>query len=1442
MITLYDKSETNFEHNGIGSLEQDIIDPKIHWIDNGIFSFEFDYPLFAKHGLEITNSSIIKARDPEQDNLFFVYKVIPSMGYIKVYCYHIFYKLAFNTINDTNIVGKNGQGALTQLAGATQYPHKFQFTSDLTTSANSRVVRKNPVEILLDSNLDNSFINRWGGHIIRHGFNIRMNQSYGSNKGYKIQHKKDLIGYEATIDETTVVTRIRPVGYDGLLLPEIYIDSPLISSYPEPRIQEYTYSDVKVGNGEGEFATASLAYAELRRLAKLEFSQNKIDVPRGIYKVDFVNLKETEEYKNFAPLKQILPGDIVAVEHEEDGINIRSQMVEYNWNPLLKEYIDLTLGNYERNFTSTINQLDKIQSDIKNIHTQIELVYLSADGKNKIYSGETEPIIDQNSTEGDLWFKKNGDKTELWILRTVNGLLQWVVELSDATQEELKAAIKDAILQADKDRTKAEQDINQAVIDAKNYTEVKAQEFDNKLVVVNQNVTTITNVANASVTQANKAVEDAGFAKVDAASAKQTASAASGSALEALGLAKNATTNVNTLTTNYDALTQTVGFKAEKTVVDAVSKKVEQQTLAIAANAQQIDLRLTSTQVDTLVTQKGYATTNQLTATSGALTSLITGVEIDLANLKIGGRNLLLSSQSIEITPSTRYIQKNLAKPIKPNQKFTISIGYRKYFTEVMKHESVLVSPRDRKGTSGIGDAVGSVFTVSIGGSVTKEFTNSNQQIDAILFYSADQNVVSGNQEFYYEIQVEEGTKATGWSPAPEDMTTVVQFTELNQTVNSISGRVGNSEDQIAALVLQANGLQITVANKEDKTRVAQLANQWTQTTELVNGHTGQISNLGSQINLRVTSGQVTEAILADKTVKDTRNDNQLPDWYYTNYPRQTVEEFKTRVALGILGTATFGQLTTTVPWNNNAAFGVVITQTFRSSDGVFQRTSTSNGGAWLAWDKVAESGKLITQINLSKEGVLIQGDYIYLNGQTKMDNAFVTKMSAYSLDAVYADISTLKTRLLTADVITSTMLKSDTALIDKLFATDANVQRLTAKTAFINSIKAVDIAADKITGGVFNAALMNVVGLNANSMTTGTLNGSNMSLNLNTGTYESTQYQANEVGTQMKVSAVDISKGNLTTYSYLEPQRAVLSSGSLSLEVLAGSDPKSAKKVTDINLTGAGISFSSYNTSGVISRSRLLEAISEGLIIRPTAGTGTDLNTSLHLKGGGTGSYQYIQFISGDNIVQRLETEGQYMTAYHGGNGAFQVAKYGDNPNSGLVISGVYETRHSTGVSLRIAGDSISTPRDGARNIFLVPQGVGSVISGNSSGVRYNMVASDFVKQSSRTTKKIIGPIKEGLTAINRLTAITYYKLSKLNDGIIEIEKGFISEDSPDVATTDGKGIYDSHITAHLVKAVQELDVRTASEADQLKQEIKKLKKRIQKLEKRIQKLESAA
>ena len=621
MINLYKKDETTFEHNGLGSLDKNILNPEISWKDNGAFTLEFKYPLFAKHGFEIENSSIVRANDPEGSNLFFVYKITPSMGYVNVLCYQISYKLAFNSINDTNIVNKNGQNALNQMGNSTQYPHSFTFSSDIQTTATSRVVRKNPIEFLLDTGLDNSFVNRWGGHIVRHNFNISMNSAYGSNKGYTIRHKKDLKGYEAEFDESVVITRVRPVGYDGLLLPEIYVDSELIEAYTEPRIQQIEYSNVKVKTKDSDeegFSTKELAYAELRRLANLEFSENKVDQPDFSAKVEFVNLKDTQEYKDLKSLKQILPGDIVKVVHSEDNFSIEAQMVEYKYNPLNNSYISITLGNYTKSFTSTVGK--SLQTNLNQVAQQAQSAMNTANGKNTVYSLTHKPSITNSSVEGDLLYLKNGDKTELWILKLVNGKLQWVLQVSDATSEELKAQMQQAQTEATEAKTAAQDAVDKAnasvtAVQANtqliNDVNTVANNAKSQAQTATTNAQTALTSANTAMTNANKAIGDVGKLSEDVSTLNTIANQAKSDADTALINANKGITDAKTalnkaigvdtrVTTEITNVNNTLATKANSTTVDALSKTVSSQGTAISQNATDIKLKADSTVVNAI--------------------------------------------------------------------------------------------------------------------------------------------------------------------------------------------------------------------------------------------------------------------------------------------------------------------------------------------------------------------------------------------------------------------------------------------------------------------------------------------------------------------------------------------------------------------------------------------------------------------------------------------------------------------------------------------------------------------------------------------------------------------------------------------------------------------------------------------------------------------------
>ncbi|MED1408080.1 phage tail spike protein [Bacillus paramycoides] len=370
-ITLYKPDETDFTHNGIGILDKNIYNATVEEELNGLFAFTFSYPLFAPYGVDIDGMSIIKVPTPDGNQLFRVVNPKPSMGELTVQCYHIFYDLTENLIEDIFIQTTNGNAAMNRLAGGCQYKHPFTFSSDIPTIASARIVRKNPVEAMLDTSLDNSFINRWGGELKRDNFDVKMLKSRGMDRGVVIQHKKDLLGYEGDVDWKSPITKIMPQGFDGLFLPEKYVNSPLINKYPHPKIRVVEFKDIKAALGENanddDAVPLEEAYRLLRRAAYDMFEIQKVDQPKATYKVEFQELSQTEEYKDYAILQRVYMGDIVTVKHVEDNIDIQAKVISYKYDPIKKEYINLTIGNFKENFTDMSGKVDQMHDELKDM-------------------------------------------------------------------------------------------------------------------------------------------------------------------------------------------------------------------------------------------------------------------------------------------------------------------------------------------------------------------------------------------------------------------------------------------------------------------------------------------------------------------------------------------------------------------------------------------------------------------------------------------------------------------------------------------------------------------------------------------------------------------------------------------------------------------------------------------------------------------------------------------------------------------------------------------------------------------------------------------------------------------------------------------------------------------------------------------------------------------
>lgn len=214
------------------------------------------------------------------------------------------------------------------------------------------------------------------------------------------------------------------------------------------------------------------------------------------------------------------------------------------------------------------------------LHQKIDNIdaLLSANNWNSNYYDQTEPT---NPKEGDIWFKPNGQDTELWVYKNIDGKLQWVLEVSTAPNEELQEQIDNIQKDVEDAKNEAEQatdSANKAVSDATHAVSVadqsKAAADEAKDVAANA----VTN-ANQAKDNANKAIENANQAKDDAA--------------KALGDLKNLDT-VNLLqnsTWNSGQGTWSVGFNGRYEILSAEEDKPNSNILhglPLATTTQQL--------------------------------------------------------------------------------------------------------------------------------------------------------------------------------------------------------------------------------------------------------------------------------------------------------------------------------------------------------------------------------------------------------------------------------------------------------------------------------------------------------------------------------------------------------------------------------------------------------------------------------------------------------------------------------------------------------------------------------------------------------------------------------------------------------------------------------------------------------------------------------------
>lgn len=271
---------------------------------------------------------------------------------------HIFYDLRGNPLKAEFAVDKADAATTANAAwGLLLNETDFTFTTyKITGTVTGDYSFKSFPEILLDP--DEGIAAQCGGIVILDNYDIFLIPNDVRDNGVTIRRGKNLTGVLVNTDASEICTRVIPTGQnkDGdtlMLTPTIYVDSPIIDSYPEIMAKRIEY-DVKVdSSSDSEYKTDAQARAELRRRAELEFSENGIDKPTYGMEVNFVLLQDTEDYPDYARLQAVHLYDTVTVIDEVVGISEQLQATDHIWNVLTEQYDSITLGDLNDQ-TSTV--------------------------------------------------------------------------------------------------------------------------------------------------------------------------------------------------------------------------------------------------------------------------------------------------------------------------------------------------------------------------------------------------------------------------------------------------------------------------------------------------------------------------------------------------------------------------------------------------------------------------------------------------------------------------------------------------------------------------------------------------------------------------------------------------------------------------------------------------------------------------------------------------------------------------------------------------------------------------------------------------------------------------------------------------------------------------------------------------------------------------------
>lgn len=331
---------------------------------NGIYEAQFEIPMQSDIYDKIQIGCFISAKpnDISDNQKFRIYKRINNKiaKTTTFYCEHIRYKLAGVPVAPDTYSGTPSSILSDMLTSVYANTAEFTAWSDISAVKEIKMNVPSTAGAML-AGKSGSLLDTFGGEYEFDNYTVKLHQNRGQDRKTEIRYRKNLTGFICTEDATNTYTHVYPFYRNEENDVYVELSQKVIELANAPNLP---FQNCYMLDLSSELDTTP-TQSQLMAKANAFIQANDLDTISRNYKVSFIPLWQTEEYKNLAVLERCSLCDTVSIIHEDEIV--RAKIIKTVYDVLNERYISLELGNAKSNFAQTVaQQVKHIDDSINN--------------------------------------------------------------------------------------------------------------------------------------------------------------------------------------------------------------------------------------------------------------------------------------------------------------------------------------------------------------------------------------------------------------------------------------------------------------------------------------------------------------------------------------------------------------------------------------------------------------------------------------------------------------------------------------------------------------------------------------------------------------------------------------------------------------------------------------------------------------------------------------------------------------------------------------------------------------------------------------------------------------------------------------------------------------------------------------------------------------------